>query len=154
VPEQSRFAKSLSSPWQWLALAIIFITLVLVAIGPKVYDRPHSHQNALLQCSHGIGLAMYAYANDNNGKYPTGNSSTEVFQKLVDRGYVTAPSIFYTSFVGIRSKSPANSNKLKPENVCWDVTVPADMNVSDPSLPLVFTTGYRIEYLSHGRRYL
>ena len=93
---------------------------------------------------------MYAYANDNDGKYPTGKSSTEVFQKLIDGGYITDPSLLYVKGLQVPGKTAATSNKLKPENVCWDVTIPADMNNADPSLPLLFCTGYRVEYVPHG----
>ncbi len=47
-------------------------------------------------------------------------------------------------------KVAATSNKLKPENVGWDVTVPVDASTSDFT-PLVFETGYRIEYIPNGR---
>ena len=93
---------------------------------------------------------MYSYANDNKGKYPTGNSSTEVFQKLIDGGYVSDPSVFCPAPLGVPGKTQAASNKLKPENVCWDVTVPADVTNSPPSLPLVFSTGFRITYAPGG----
>ena len=104
-----------------------------------------------MQYAHAIGLAMFSYANDNNGKYPTGHSSTEVFQKLIDGGYISDPSILYLSDSQFAGKSPATSNRLKPENVCWDVTVPVDSVQSDVALPLVFSTGYKIEYVPNGR---
>jgi hypothetical protein len=98
-----------------------------------------------------IGLAMFSYANDHDQKYPTGRSSTEVFQRLIDGGYINDPSIFCLSDPHFADKSPATTNHLKPENVCWDVTVPADSAQSDGALPLVFSTGYRIEYVPNGR---
>ncbi len=122
-----------------------------IAVGPLVSDRPRSHQSWVMQSCHAIGLAMFAYANDNDGKYPTGNSSTEVFQKLVDSGYISDPSLLFAPGLGIPGKTKATSNRLKPENVCWDVTVPVDANSSDGALPLVFSTGYRIEYAPSGR---
>lgn len=97
-----------------------------------------------------IGQAMFSYATDNvqNGNaYPDGNSSTEVFQKLIDGGYVTDPTIFYVPLPG-KVKAVAGQ-KLKPENVCWDVTSGVDSNSSD-LVPLVFMTGYRMTYASGG----
>jgi hypothetical protein len=149
VTNRPPFAKSLRSPWQWIGVAIVLVVLAAIDIGPIV-DRPRSHQNASVQFVHVIGLAMFSYANDNNGKYPKGNSSTEVFQKLIDGGYVTDPSLFYAAQFKIPGKTKATSNKLKPENVCWDVTTPVDANSNDPDLPVVFSTGYRIEYVQHG----
>jgi len=87
---------------------------------------------------------MFQYAVDHNGAYPTGNSSTEVFQKLIDEKYITDPAIFYFSIPG---KTKVISDKLKPENVCWDVTVPIVENSPD-GLPVVFLTGYKVTYAS------
>ena len=49
-------------------------------------------QNATIQTAHGLLMALYAYSNDNEQRYPDGASSTEVFQKLMDGGYVTDAS--------------------------------------------------------------
>ena len=101
-----------------------------------------------MQTSHAIGLAMYSYANDNNQLYPDGTSSTEVFQKLLDGGYVTDPSIFYVAMDG---KTPLTDGhkKLKPEYVCWDVTGGVS-GFDEGQLPLVFLTGYRFTYAPGG----
>ena len=100
-----------------------------------------------MQTAHAIGLAMYCYANDNNQHYPDGNSSTEVFQKLIDGGYVSDPTIFYIPLSGKTKAVPGQ--KLKPENVCWDVTSGADSSSPD-GLPLVFMTGYMVTYVPSG----
>ena len=96
-----------------------------------------------MQMSRTIGLAMLQYSVDHNGVYPTGNSSTEAFQKLIDEKYMTDPSIFYFSMPG---KTKATSDKLKPENVSWDITIPIDSNSPD-GLPVVFLTGYKVSYV-------
>ena len=111
--------------------------------------RIRSRPNRTIQASHAIGLAMYAYANDNAGKYPTGKSSTDVFQQLIDGEYVSDPKIFYIEELHIPGKRPATSKKLKPENVCWDVTAPLELS-SDPSLPLLFITGFKMNYIPGG----
>lgn len=95
-------------------------------------------------------MAFYSYAEDHDGNYPTGKSSTEVFQKLVDGDYISDPSILCTNELKIKGKTKATSKQLKPENVTWDVTVPVDRNSPD-DLPVLFSTGYRIEYVPHGR---
>jgi len=98
---------------------------------------------------HAIGISMYSYAQDHNGAYPVGKSSTEVFQKLIDGGYVTDPSLFFIKELNVPGKLKATSNMLKPENVCWDVTVPVDANSPD-SVPVIFSTGYRVSYAPGG----
>jgi len=92
---------------------------------------------------------MVGYAKDHGGAYPTGKSSTEVFQQLIDGGYVTDPSLFYSPLQP-DGKVVASSNRLLPENVCWDVTTPLDLSSSD-ALPVVFITGYRVEYAPNGK---
>ncbi len=97
--------------------------------------------------AHALGLAMYSYANDNSGNYPDGKSSTEVFQKLMDGGYVTDATLFYIPAAGKIKATPGQ--KLKPENVCWDVTASLTQN-SPGELPLLFLTGYRVSYTPDG----
>src|ERR1700722_12787274 len=68
---------------------------------------PQAKRDAMMQQCRQIGLMMISYAMDNaanNNAYPDGKSSTEVFQKLLDSGYCTDPSIFYLSLPG---KTPA-----------------------------------------------
>jgi len=88
---------------------------------------------------------MYQYSLDHNGQYPTGKSSTEVFQKLIDGKYVSNPTIFYAIGIGNRSKTPATSNELLPNNICFDVTIPVTTD-SPKGLPLVFVSGFKITY--------
>ena len=131
---------------------LIAIGLVVIAAMylPRVFPRRgisggvHSSQ---LLFVHAVDLAMFSYANDNGDAYPTGKSSTEVFQKLIDGGYVTNPAIFYFPMPG-KTKALAGA-KLKPENVCWDVTIPVDGKDPD-SVPLIFVTGYRMIYAPGG----
>jgi len=99
-----------------------------------------------MQATHAIALAMYCYAVDHHNAYPAGKSSTGVFQELLDEGYVTDPALFYLDLPG---KTKATTTKLKPENVCFDVTVSLDDKDPD-ALPLVFTTGYRLIYAPGG----
>lgn len=93
-----------------------------------------------------IGTAMYQYSLDHNGEFPTGKSSTEVFQKLIDGHYVSNPNYFFLyRGYGSLIKTEPTSNTLKPENVCFDVTVPIRAD-SPKGLPVVFVTGYKITY--------
>jgi hypothetical protein len=100
----------------------------------------------LLQQTNELGLAMSSYSTDNTANgyaYPDGPSSTAVFQELLDKGYVTDPLLFYIPMAG---KVPhLAGQKLRPENVSFDVTAGLSPSDSD-SVPLVFTTGFRIVY--------
>jgi hypothetical protein len=103
-----------------------------------------------MQIGRQIGQMLFSYSTDNvqnNNAYPDGNSSTEVFQKLIDGGYVNDPAIFYVPLPG--KVKPVAGQKLKRENVCWDVTSGVDSH--DPNvLPLVFLTGYKVTYAPSG----
>ena len=90
-----------------------------------------------------IGQMMFSYSVDNDGNYPDGQSSTEVFQKLLDGGYANDPNIFYIPLPG--KIKPVVGQKLKPENVSWDVTSGVDSRAPD-GLPLLFMTGYKATY--------
>jgi hypothetical protein len=92
--------------------------------------------------AHEIELLLYAYASDHDGKYPSGKTSTEVSQKLIDENYVTDPSVFYFPMPG---KVRPTSFRLKPENVCWDATCCVDKD-APYDLPLIYTTGYKVFY--------
>lgn len=100
----------------------------------------------MLETARAIYLGMFSYANDHNGNYPTGKNSTEVFQKLIDEDYVSEPDIFYFPMPG---KTKPTSKKLKPDNVCWDVTITI-RNDDDDQVPIVFVTGYRMIYVPGG----
>jgi GYF domain 2 len=139
----------------WLIAAIILGALFVlvgpcaclagIALGPITKGIEKAKESAAMQQTRAIALAMFAYANDHKGEYPDGKTSTEVFQKLLDEGYIADPSIFY--IVSMPGKTKATSHKLTADNVCFDVTsgVTAD---SSEDLPVVFSTGYTVSYFS------
>lgn len=132
-----------------LGLGVGFLTLFLVfgvALGPIGPGIQQARQSAAMQTCRTIAIAMFQYSNDNDGRYPDGKRSTEVFQKLVDGNYVTDPALF---FVPLPGKVKATSNKLKPENVAYDVTSGVDGNSPD-GVPVVFLTGFHIDYRAGG----
>lgn len=100
-----------------------------------------------MQAAREIGLSMFQYSTDHDGKYPDGKSSTEVFQKLIDGKYISDPTIFYIPLPG--KTEPVFEQKLKSENVCWDVTCCLGPSDSD-YLPVVFMTGYKVNYVPGG----
>jgi len=130
-----------------ICLAILCY-LFLSALGPaNIGGIKQAWGSASMQQSRQIDIAMFSYCNDNNQKYPDGTSSTEVFQKLMDGGYITDPSIFYLPLPG-KTRGDAK-RKLKPENVCFDVTSSLEGNSPD-ELPVVYMTGYRVAYVPGG----
>ena len=114
-----------------------------MGLGP-VGPHRQARNNMALQQAHQLGLCMFAYSQDHDGKYPDGKSSTEVFQKLLDGNYVTDPGIFFFPCPGKVKASPGQK-VLKPENVSFDVTEGADANSPD-TLPLLYLTGYKVTY--------
>jgi len=111
-----------------------------------------------------LAAVLNAYADDHDGKYPDGASSTEAFQKLVDAGYLTLPAagqLLYLPMPGknkyefdltitdyLSGKQPPPSHRLKAENVCFDLIAPMTVDAARqvPSAPLVISTGYRLSF--------
>lgn len=136
--------------YRWLMWVSAILTVILLWVAfmqPSPGGIKRGPESACVQASHALGLALYSCAIDNNQQYPEGTSSTEVFQKLIDGGYVTDPVIFYIPMPG--KERPLPGQKLKPKNVCWDVTTPADFS-SPEGLPLIFMTGYKVNYVPGG----
>jgi hypothetical protein len=108
---------------------------------------PQARRDAVVEQCRQIGMMLFSYATDHlDAPFPEGKSSTEVFQKLLDGSYCTDPAVFYVALPG-KSKAPAGQ-KLKPENVCFDVTSAPDSDAPD-GLPIVFLTGFKVTY-AHG----
>ena len=146
---QAQPGSSKGIPGCWLAAMIvaglsIFLIPCLagIALGPITNGIKKAKENASMQTARAIDLAMYSYASDHNGAYPDGQTSTEVFQKLLDEKYVADPALFYLSMPG---KIRPTSNKLSAENVCYDVTSGITADSSD-DLPIVFSEGYNVTY--------
>ena len=133
----------MNSLWRKVVLAVGLIGLAMLFLEPV---EGKSKQSPGMQTTRTIALAMFAYSVENGGKYPEGKSSTEVFQKLVDGKFISDPSFFYLPFAG---KTKWISGKLKPENVCFDVTCCLDAKDSE-FVPVVFFTGCRIQYAPDG----
>ena len=141
-----RFLRALG----YICLGSILFFLFSVLLGPKMSGIKYAAHNAWMQHARQIGQMMFAYSTDNtanNNSYPDGSSSTEVFQKLIDGGYCADPTIFYIPLPG--KIKPVAGQKLKPENVSWDVTSGVDSHAPD-GLPLIFMTGYKVTYAPGG----
>lgn len=117
-----------------------------IALGPITNGIKQAQKAATVQSARAISMEMTQYAIDHNGAYPSGKTSTEVFQKLLDDGYATDAGIFYIRMPG---KVRATSKHLTAENVCYDVTS-GIVNDSPADTPVVFTTGYIVTYAPGG----
>ena len=138
------------SSW-WIAsrdiLFFIVVLFVIEACTPSARGLKVAKANPVVQQARTIGLMMFQYSNDHDGKYPDGKSSTEVFQKLLDEGYCADSAIFYFPLPG--KTEPSSGKNLKLENVCFDVTSGVDSDSPD-EIPIVFLTGYKVTYASGG----
>jgi hypothetical protein len=128
-------------------VAAILLALLLpccwCGLGPIGPGIKKAKESSALQQTHAIILAMFEYANDHNGAYPDGKSSTEVFQKLIDGNYISDPTVFYLS--SMTGKTKAVGNKLTADNVSFDVTSGVDADSSE-DVPVVFSSGYTVTY--------
>ncbi len=138
--------------WLWrgtaafaCAVALFYIFFIRGAI-------EQGKRNKYIQIARELNLSFFQYANDHDGKYPDGKSSTEVFQKLLDGHYLAAdedgrPQELDILYFPMPGKVPASPGAkiLKPENVCWDVTGGMETGASDLA-PILFLTGRKVTY--------
>ncbi len=129
-----------------LVLGLLVVVFGLV-LGPVTANRERALETARMLQARDICLALFQYANDHGGNYPDGKSSTEIFQQLLDEKYAGGANLFYIPLPG--KVAPVAGQKLKPENVSFDVTAGADAP-APAALPLVFMTGYRVTYVPGG----
>jgi type II secretory pathway pseudopilin PulG len=126
-------------------LAVVLLLLATASILPvraKAGIESWAMQQARI-----IAVALSQYAQDHGGRYPQGNSSTEVFQKILDGNYLDNSDFFYVPLEG-KTKGRLGA-RLKPENVSFDVTGGGGLD-SPKDFPLVFLTGYRVDYRPGG----
>ncbi len=142
-------AKSLKNSFRWTVAGLVLLVVIAVLVFPTTRGLTDHGASPVIQNTRAIALMMFQYAVDNNGVYPSGKSSTEVYQQLIDANSCSDPTIFWDGSMKISVKIKPTSKKLKPENVCYDVTVPVDEKSSD-DLPVVFLTGYKINYAPGG----
>jgi hypothetical protein len=132
---------------KWLGLGLAgFLLLFVIVLNP--FHRGHFVNGQAWRNGNAIADALNRYAKQ-NGKYPDGNSSTEVFQKLLDDHFLRDPSVFYVPFPG-KTKA-ASGQPLKPENVSRDFTSCPVQGLNDFStFPLVFFTSCKVNYVPDG----
>ncbi len=125
----------------------LWIGLLFLGLGPMPRGNIGSATSFWVEKVHRIGGLLEGYASHHGGKFPTGASSTEIFQKLIDLDHEVDGSLFYLPLQG--KIPPLPGQKLKPENVSFDITAGIDAD-SPPGVPIVFMTGYRVMYTPGG----
>jgi hypothetical protein len=88
----------------------ILLILIFVFSQGGLGGIKQARHSSWMQATRQIGMMMFQYAMDNDGKYPDGNSSTEVFQKLIDKNYCTDPTIFFTYLFPVKSNLSPDRN--------------------------------------------
>jgi hypothetical protein len=137
---------NMSSKVIYGVVIVIFIAWWLLSNSSELRRRDLPQRGYLVGMAHNLEYCLEQYAKDHQGKYPEGQSSTEVFQHLIDEHYLDDPSILCSAYAaGLPGKVPLSGSRLKPENVCWDITCCVDSS-APASLPVVFSTGYKITY--------
>src|SRR5580658_7003645 len=80
LAQVTKFERFLIINKRKLMLASFAVAFVITAaIMPPSSGRQMPH-NARMQTSQEIGRFLFSYAQDHNGKYPVGKSSTDIFQ--------------------------------------------------------------------------
>ena len=129
-----------------LVLSMGLLLGLMAGGSTAVVGGPTPADSTATEMTRSIALALAQYAEAHGGKYPAGSSSTAVFQKLLDGNYVTDPATFYLVMPG---KTPPTGTHLEPQNVCYDVTAGVETG-SPGDLPVVYVTGFRLEYQPGG----
>jgi len=136
-------------PWGIVVTCGLIVLVVLLLLIPLALQPFGDRMNPGVQAVRSLALALYSYGLDHGGKYPEGKNSTEIFQKLIDEGYIYDGELLYLPMPGkagaLAGTLKANTARLRPENVCWDITYCGDSGSAD-HLPLVFLTGYKVIY--------
>jgi prepilin-type N-terminal cleavage/methylation domain-containing protein len=150
-----------------LVVIAIIALLAGVALPAVTGAIKKAQENAALQTGHGLALALFQYATDNNGTYPgttaanganaavTVTSSTLGFEQLVPNYINNTDTLYLSGNSRQKYTGTSPSTGLTATNVGWDYTVgPSDVGLtsSDPDqLPLVVTTGSAITYGTVGQ---
>jgi hypothetical protein len=111
-----------------MAMFAFTILLLTIAIPAVAGQMKRQQENALAGEGSNIGLAMFNYELDHDA-YPSGPTSTAIFQELYDRHYL----------------GDGKRVALSPLKVQWDVSEHADgtgLTSEDPvNIPLLISTG-------------
>lgn len=131
----------------WITVGLMLALGAYLLFMDVVQGGAHPYHTAIIvsheKTAELIVSALRKYAADHAGKFPDGKSSTEIFQQLIDENYLGGAPMVYQRFPG--KVEPNWGDRLRPENVSWDVTTGLTSNSPD-SIPAVFSTGFRVSY--------
>ncbi len=145
-----------------LVVIAIIALLAGVALPAVTGALKKAKENVALQEAHGLGLALFQFANDNDGTYPgtdssknqTVASSTDAFKLMVPTYISNTDSLFVAGPGGKTKYAGTTQNGFTSQNVCWDMTAQqGDIGLggNDPDqLPVVISTGSTITYPTGG----
>ncbi len=106
-----------------------------------------------------LGTVLYHYAKDHGFQYPEGNSSTEVFNHLMEQGYLAPENAANLYIRGMPGKEPFRTEQtwwewmtgtpaptqLEAKHVCYDVIAP--LTHRDPDgMPMIISTGWKLNF--------
>ncbi len=139
--------KPLISAWTEARVicGVLFVLLVLFWLSlPSISSYPNNPEGRFAAPAHNLAVALFLYSNDHDGTYPSGATSTDVFQKLYDGKYLTDPANLLLPKL-VRPSVPSTSPlKLPPHYSCWDTVSASDrpLHAKHPDdLPVVISTG-------------
>jgi hypothetical protein len=132
-----------------LKTCLISSGTILILAGLFIYPvfknaKQKAIESSGIQSLAAIKSALVTYSFQHDGKFPQGKTSTEVFQQLLDGGYISDATTFYYPLPGKIGVKPA-SKKLLPENVSFDLTDIAYDQMPD-DFPVVFLSGFKVNY--------
>jgi prepilin-type N-terminal cleavage/methylation domain-containing protein len=139
-----------------LVVIAIIALLAGVALPAVTGALKKAKENAAMQTAHGLGLALFQYANDNSQIYP-GNttganavtlaSSNDAFKLLVPSYISNTDALFIAGAGGSKNNVSTSTTTftLAAGTVSWDLTVHQagdGLTTNDPDqTPVVFSTG-------------
>jgi hypothetical protein len=112
-----------------------------IAIPSVNGGRQQQPENASAAKAHNLAIASFSYANDNNQTYPTGSTSTAIFQKLFEGKYLIQPADVFLTTKGGKFSKPEDE-PLTRSNVSWDYVTESNAGLtdSDPAdIPILYS---------------
>jgi prepilin-type N-terminal cleavage/methylation domain-containing protein len=148
-----------------LVVIAIIALLAGVALPAVTGAIKKAQENAAMQTAHGLGLALFQYATDNNGTYPgttaasgttpayAAGTSSLAFDLLVP-AYISNTDTFFLAGNGRQKYPGANPTVLTPVYNAWDYTEGVGnvgLTSNDPDqLPVVITTSGAAASINYG----
>jgi hypothetical protein len=106
-------------------LALALLLLVVLGLLLPIHRLKKSNSPRLRAMTHArqLAFACKIYAADNNGEFPSGRTEQEVFQKLLDGGYLPDDSLFWMPNEArthpLASQKPNLNKRLDPRENVW-----------------------------------